>query len=107
MSKLPATGLTISAIRSAIGSAIYNLSGLVTASLNPNSFYSPGIPTPNGTTKIIENVAPSSPYKMGNFRYYDHLAAPATSGGDFSIDVYEDGPDPRTIEFHCEYKELN
>ena len=109
MAKLTATNLTISAIKTAVGSALNNLSGLVTlTNLNPYSFYSPGGPRPNASTKIIE-YAPvtSGPYKQGDFRYYDHVATAGTSGGNFSIDVYEDGPDPRTIEFNCEFRELN
>lgn len=112
MAKLPATGLTFTAIKSNTGLSSNNLSELNEAtSLNQYSFYSPGDPEANVSTKIIENKEDTAPNKMGDFRNFDQASTAGTSGGNFDYDLFEgtddDVLDTVVIEFKPEFEELN
>jgi hypothetical protein len=73
---LAASNLSITQIKAELGVGSPNtVSGLnLLAATNPWAFYSPKPLQVNGTTKEIEAGADTSPYKMGDFRLYNHAA---------------------------------
>ena len=90
---LPTTNVTISAIKTETGLTSNNVSGLVGASgLNKFSFYAPGSLSVD-VNKNTVLTPPSSGYKQGDFRQYNHTTAPSV----FSID-HDWGPGGTTFD---------
>lgn len=74
------TNISVSGIKTemAIGSP-NNVSGLNTyTTVNPYSFWSPRGLIFNAGTKVLEPVTDTAPYKMGDFRRYNHAASTPT-----------------------------
>ena len=85
MAELSTTDLTISAIKTALGSSGNSLSVLNKDSgINKWSFYRPGSISANATTKLVELTADTTPYKMGDFRRYNHTALTPHAAADYT-----------------------